>query len=112
MESMSSIADENYRFDHLMMALCSPTCEDPDDLLPGTSTEWEYKDAAFGFVCAIVGTPDQIEERMMLQSEMKRRGLEEKIEVQTICCSPRRLRGNLTFCACVRCWCGHLHLIR
>lgn len=80
-ETMSSISDENYRFEYLMMALSSPTCADPDDRLPGTSTEWEYKDAAFGLVSAIVGTPDQIEDRMMLQSEMKRRGLEKKIEV-------------------------------
>jgi hypothetical protein len=82
METMLSIPDENYRFEHLMMALRSPACEDRDDLLPGTSTEWEYKDAAFEFVNAIVGTPEQIEDRMMLQNEMKRRGLDEKMEVR------------------------------
>ena len=80
-ETMSSIPEESYRFEHLMVALCSPGCADPDDLLPGTSTEWEYIDTAFGFVIAIVGMPDQIEDRMMLDNEMNRRGIEEKIEV-------------------------------
>lgn len=78
---MSSIPEESYRFEHLMVALSSPGCADPDDLLPGTSTEWEYIDTAFGFVIAIVGMPDQIEDRMMLDNEMNRRGIEEKIEV-------------------------------
>jgi hypothetical protein len=82
METMSTIPNENYRFEHLMMALRSPACQDPDDLLPGTSTEWEYKDAAFTFVNAIIDPLEQIEDRMMLQREMKRRGLDERIEVR------------------------------
>jgi hypothetical protein len=81
METMSSIPEESYLFEHLMMALSSPACANPDDLLPGTSTEWEYIDTAFGFVIAIVGIPDEIEDRMMLESEMNRRGIEEKIQV-------------------------------
>lgn len=82
METMSTIPDENYRFEHLMMALRSPACQDPGDLLPGTSTEWEYKDAAFAFVNAIVEPLELVEDRMMMQSEMKRRGLDERIEVR------------------------------
>ncbi|CAG8488039.1 19036_t:CDS:10 [Gigaspora margarita] len=64
------IHEEKFRFQYLIETLTSNEIEED-------STSLEYKTACLSLVNAIVNSPDELEERMLLREEFQRRGLKE-----------------------------------
>ncbi|CAG8625746.1 6835_t:CDS:10 [Cetraspora pellucida] len=64
------IQEEKFRFQYLIETLTSNEMEED-------SASLEYKTACLSLVNAIVNSPDELEERMLLREEFQRRGLKE-----------------------------------
>ncbi|CAG8457272.1 24000_t:CDS:10 [Dentiscutata erythropus] len=64
------IHEEKFRFQYLIETLTSNEIEED-------SASLEYKTACLSLVNAIVNSPDELEERMLLREEFQRRGLKE-----------------------------------
>jgi diaphanous 1 len=71
-------SDEAYRFEWLIRSLIPISGEDIDLAI------WEWRTAVMGFVNALVGASDLLEERCSLRGELRRRGLDEVLEVSLI----------------------------
>ncbi len=69
------IHEEKFRFQYLLEALKGKKEEEE------SSTLMEYKTACLRLINAIVNSPEEVEERMLLRDEFHRRGLSELFAV-------------------------------
>lgn len=87
--------DERYRFESLIRSLRPNSANADDETMSITSeviseTEvdeqgaWEFRTAGFALINALVNSPDDVDERVLLRDELVRRGLNEVITVH--CC--------------------------
>lgn len=69
------LTDESYRFEWLIRSLIPTPGEDAEGVI------WEWRTGALGFINSLVGASDLLEERSDLRGELRRRGLNEVLEV-------------------------------
>lgn len=72
-------SEEAYRFEWVIRSLIPISGEDIDLAI------WEWRTAALGFMNALVGASDLLEERCSLKGELRRRGLDEVLDVSCGC---------------------------
>lgn len=83
------IASEKFRFESFIGSIEAPdipddtTVSDDEPAAPENSDDgfWEWRTAAMSLVNAIVNTPHDLEERLVLRDEFVRRGLNEAMTV-------------------------------
>ena len=72
-----NIHEEKYRFEHLVETLTNNDDEEDSSFV-------EYKTACLSLINAIVNSPEEVEERVVLREEFTRRGLEEVFAVSCL----------------------------